>query len=96
MLVDGSRWGILLKYVVRPPDGLAQAFLLGEVLLAGEGCRLVPWLQRRRTSRFPSLLLDGGIGRIDRRLSFLVAVPGVLGCAIIREIRRCSVITDFP
>ena len=39
---DGSKWGISLQYVVQPsPDGLAQAFLLGEEFLAGEGCCLV-------------------------------------------------------
>jgi len=42
MLGDGTRWGLTLKYVVQPsPDGLAQAFLLGEEFLAGEGCCLV-------------------------------------------------------
>ena len=42
MLGDGKRWGLSLKYVVQPsPDGLAQAFLLGEEFLAGEGCCLV-------------------------------------------------------
>jgi len=42
MLGDGSKWGISLKYVVQPsPDGLAQAFVLGEEFLAGEGCCLV-------------------------------------------------------
>jgi glucose-1-phosphate thymidylyltransferase len=42
MLGDGKRWGLTLKYVVQPsPDGLAQAFLLGEEFLAGEGCCLV-------------------------------------------------------
>jgi len=42
MLGDGSRWGLTLSYVVQPsPDGLAQAFLLGEEFLAGEGCCLV-------------------------------------------------------
>ena len=58
LLGDGSQFGLNLSYKVQPsPDGLAQAFLLGEEFIGGEACAMV---------RGDNIFYGNGFGKILR------------------------------
>ncbi|MBR6570016.1 MAG: glucose-1-phosphate thymidylyltransferase RfbA [Clostridia bacterium] len=57
LLGDGSKFGIRLTYAVQPsPDGLAQAFLIGEEFIGDEPCAMVLGDNIFYGSGFPDML----------------------------------------
>lgn len=59
LLGDGSQFGIDLSYCVQPsPDGLAQAFLLGEQFIGSDACAMVLGDNIFYGEGFSSLLKD--------------------------------------
>ncbi len=61
LLGDGSAFGIHLSYKVQPsPDGLAQAFILGEQFIGGDACAMVLG---------DNIFYGNGFGRILRKVS---------------------------
>ena len=42
LLGDGSKFGVIFSYIIQPsPDGLAQAFILGEEFIGDDTCAMV-------------------------------------------------------
>jgi glucose-1-phosphate thymidylyltransferase len=61
LLGDGSQWGLNLTYAVQPsPDGLAQAFTIGEAFIGSDTSALVLGDNIFYGHDFQSLLLNAG------------------------------------
>ena len=59
LLGDGSQFGLSLSYTVQPsPDGLAQAFRLGEEFIGGDACAMILGDNIFYGSGFSSILRD--------------------------------------
>lgn len=67
LLGDGSQFGLHLAYQVQPsPDGLAQAFLLGEDFIGDDACAMILGDNIFYGSGF-SALLSGAVANAERQ-----------------------------
>lgn len=67
LLRDGSKFGISLSYVVQPsPDGLAQAFLIGEEFIGSDACAMILGDNIFYGNSFGHLLKDAVINAEER------------------------------
>ena len=68
LLGDGSSMGVSLSYKVQPsPDGLAQAFILGEEFIGDEACAMVLGDNIFYGSGFSAMLNESVLNRCRRR-----------------------------
>jgi glucose-1-phosphate thymidylyltransferase len=98
MLGDGKRWGIELRYAIQPsPDGLAQAFIIGEQFLAGAPSALVLGDNLFFGSGF-SGLLNAAASRADGATVFAYRVsnPEAFGVVSFDKQGRATSIEEKP
>ena len=91
LLGDGSQYGVSFSYKVQPsPDGLAQAFILGEEFIDGEPCALVLG---------DNIFYGNGLGRTLRKAATVehgATVFGYYGVVEFDENKKAISIVEKP
>ncbi len=98
LLGDGAGWGMNLEYVVQPsPDGLAQAFILGEEFLAGSPACLILgdniFYAEGLSARLQNIAANPGGGTI---FGYVVNDPERYGVIEVAEDGRALSIEEKP
>ena len=98
LLGDGSQWGINLQYAVQPsPDGLAQAFLIGEQFIDGDSCALVLGDNIFHGHDFSGLLADAaGLDTGACVFAYRVSDPERYGVVDFDEFGRANSLEEKP
>ena len=98
MLGDGSRWGMRLEFEVQPsPDGLAQAFLIGESFLAGDPSALILGDNLFFGSGFSGLLRAATANASGATVfAYPVVNPEAFGVVAFDASRRATSIEEKP
>ena len=100
LLKDGNQWGIKIQYAIQEkPEGIAQAFLIGEKFLDGETACLILGDNIFHGAGLTNMLLDARFNVIDENATvfgYRVNDPERYGVAEIDEMGYCISIEEKP
>lgn len=100
LLKDGNQWGIKIQYAIQEkPEGIAQAFLIGEKFLDGETACLILGDNIFHGASLTNMLLDAKFNAIDENATvfgYRVNDPERYGVAEIDEMGYCISIEEKP
>ena len=100
LLKDGNQWGIKIQYAIQEkPEGIAQAFLIGEKFLDGETACLILGDNIFHGTGLTNMLLDARFNAIDENATvfgYRVNDPERYGVAEIDEMGYCISIEEKP
>jgi glucose-1-phosphate thymidylyltransferase len=97
LLGDGAQWGLSLTYAVQPrPEGIAQAFLIGEEFLAGDDVALILGDNIFHGGDLPNRLKENAAHAGGRVFAYPVAEPSAYGVVEFDESGKVISIEEKP
>lgn len=102
LLGDGSQFGVNIQYAVQPkPEGIAQAFIIGEEFLDGSPCCLILGDNIFHGSNFTQLLEDAKVNAMEfinsaTVFGYYVNDPERYGVAEFNKFGECLSIEEKP